>query len=55
MDTLCLVTTSMAAFRTLIERKPVDREFLISLIDGVVLPAVGLVPGVPARQPGSAR
>ena len=44
IDTLCVVTPSMAAFRTLIERKPVDREFLISLIDGVLLPAVGLVP-----------
>jgi AcrR family transcriptional regulator len=44
VETLCLVTPSMAAFRTLIERKPVDREFLISLIDGVVLPAVGLTP-----------
>jgi AcrR family transcriptional regulator len=55
--TLCLVTPSMAAFRTLIERKPVDREFLITLIDGVLLPAVGLLPGSPARQPapGAAR
>lgn len=42
IDTLCLVTPSMAAFRTLIERKPVDRDFLISLIDGVLLPALGL-------------
>ena len=32
----------MAAYRVLILRKPVDREFLVSLIDGVVLPAVGL-------------
>jgi hypothetical protein len=37
----------MAAFRTLIERKPVDRDFLISLIDGVLLPALGLIPGEP--------
>jgi AcrR family transcriptional regulator len=47
IDTLCLVTPSMAAFRTLIERKPVDRDFLISLIDGVLLPALGLIPGEP--------
>ncbi|MGY4859802.1 TetR/AcrR family transcriptional regulator [Cryobacterium sp. AP23] len=47
IDTLCLVTPSMAAFRTLIERKPVDRDFLISLIDGVLLPALGLVAGEP--------
>jgi AcrR family transcriptional regulator len=45
IDTLCLVTPSMAAYRTLIERKPVDRDFLISLVDGVILPALGLVPG----------
>jgi len=50
IDTLCLVTPSMAAFRTLIERKPVDRDFLISLIDGVLLPAVGLAPGDPAQR-----
>jgi hypothetical protein len=34
----------MAAYRTLIQRKQVDRAFLISLIDGVLLPAVGLTP-----------
>ncbi|MCU1446897.1 TetR/AcrR family transcriptional regulator [Cryobacterium sp.] len=50
VETLCLVTPSMAAFRTLIERKPVDRDFLISLIDGVLLPAVGLGAGDPARR-----
>ena len=32
----------MAAYRVLILQKPVDRAFLISLIDGVILPAVGL-------------
>jgi AcrR family transcriptional regulator len=42
IDTLCLVSPSMAAYRVLILRKPVDRAFLISLIDGVILPAVGL-------------
>jgi hypothetical protein len=34
----------MASHRTLMLRKPVDREFLISVIDGVLLPAVGLAP-----------
>ncbi|MCU1599238.1 MAG: AcrR family transcriptional regulator, partial [Glaciihabitans sp.] len=38
-----LVTPSMAAYRVLILRKPVDRAFLISLIDGVLMPAVGIV------------
>jgi hypothetical protein len=32
----------MAAYRTLVQRKPVDRDFLVSIIDGVVLPALGL-------------
>ena len=50
IETLALVTPSMAAYRTLIERKPVDRDFLISLIDGVLLPALGLVGGDPAQR-----
>jgi len=42
VDSLALVTPAMAAYRTLVLKKPVDREFLLSLIDGVILPAVGL-------------
>jgi AcrR family transcriptional regulator len=42
IETLSLVAPSMAAYRVLILKKPVDRAFLISLIDGVVLPALGL-------------
>ncbi len=50
VDTLSLITPSMAAYRVLILRKPVDRDFLISLIDGVLLPAVGLAhPGTVHR------
>jgi AcrR family transcriptional regulator len=45
IETLSLITPSMAAYRVLILRKPVDREFLVSLIDGVLLPALGLTPG----------
>ena len=48
IDALCLVTPAMATYRTLIERKPVDRDFLISLIDGVLLPALGLRAGDPS-------
>jgi AcrR family transcriptional regulator len=44
IDALSLLTPSMAAYRTLIQRKQVDRAFLISLIDGALLPAVGLTP-----------
>jgi AcrR family transcriptional regulator len=47
IDTLSMVSPSMTAYRTLIQKKPVDRAFLISLIDGVILPAVGL------REPAS--
>jgi hypothetical protein len=32
----------MVTYRSLLLRKPVDRDFLISVIDNVVLPAVGL-------------
>ncbi len=42
IETLSLIAPSMAAYRVLILRKPVDRTFLVSLIDGVILPAVGL-------------
>jgi AcrR family transcriptional regulator len=44
IEALSLITPSMAAYRVMILRKPVDRTFLISLIDGVLLPAVGLRP-----------
>jgi AcrR family transcriptional regulator len=46
VDVLSLISPSMAAYRVLILRKPVDRAFLISLIDGVLMPAVGLSPKV---------
>jgi AcrR family transcriptional regulator len=45
IETLSLIAPSMAAYRVLVLKKPVNREFLISLIDGVLLPAVGLRPG----------
>ena len=32
----------MATYRVMILRKPVDRAFILSVIDGVILPAVGL-------------
>jgi AcrR family transcriptional regulator len=50
IETLSLVTPSMAAYRVLILRKPVDRTFLITLIDGVLLPALGLGPGSQATK-----
>lgn len=42
LETLVRVVPSMAVYRTLIQRKAFDREFLLSMVDGVVLPALGL-------------
>ncbi len=44
IDAIALIMPSMAAYRVLILRKPVDKRFLVSLIDGVLMPAVGLKP-----------
>jgi AcrR family transcriptional regulator len=49
IETLSLISQSMGAYRTLILKKPIDREFLISIIDGVILPAVGLPRTLPAE------
>lgn len=40
IETVSQVIPSMAAYRALIQRKPFDRDFLVSLIDGVLLPAL---------------
>jgi AcrR family transcriptional regulator len=42
IDALALISPSMASYRVMVLKKPVDREFLISLIDGVILPAAGV-------------
>jgi len=42
IEMCAMVSQSMASYRTLILRKPVDRDFLVSVIDTVILPAVGL-------------
>ncbi len=39
LDTLSMIAPAMAAFRTLILRRSPDRDFLIGIIDNVVLPA----------------
>ena len=48
IETIAHIGPSMAVYRTLAQRKPVDRDFLVSIIDGVVLPALGLPPGTGA-------
>jgi AcrR family transcriptional regulator len=42
IETLSMVSASMVAYRTIILKKVVDSDFLVSLIDGVILPAVAL-------------
>lgn len=48
VETLAMIMPSMTAYRVLILQQPVDRAYLLSLIDGVMLPAVGIRPGAPA-------
>jgi len=45
VEALALVSQAMAMHRVLIQRKPVDREFLLSIIDGIVMPVLGLPKG----------
>jgi hypothetical protein len=40
----------MAGFRTLIERRPFTREFLVTIVDAVVLPALGAKPAPERRR-----
>jgi hypothetical protein len=39
LDLLSTLSPALVSYRTLMLRKPVDRAFLISIIDNVVLPA----------------
>ncbi|QNE36944.1 TetR/AcrR family transcriptional regulator [Leifsonia shinshuensis] len=48
VETLAMIVPSMTAYRVLILQQPVDRAYLLSLIDGVLLPAVGIRPGAAA-------
>jgi AcrR family transcriptional regulator len=42
IEKLCLIGPAMVAYRTLMLRKPIDREFMIGNIDRIILPAAGL-------------
>jgi AcrR family transcriptional regulator len=42
IETVAQITPSMGAYRTLIRRQPFDRAFLVTMVDGLVLPALGL-------------
>ncbi|SMH40447.1 transcriptional regulator, TetR family [Rathayibacter oskolensis] len=45
IELLALLTPSMVAYRVLLLREPVDRAYLVSLVDDILLPAVGLRSG----------
>ena len=42
LETLCLIGPAMVAYRVLMLQKPVNRDFSISVIDRIVLPAAGV-------------
>lgn len=42
IEKLCMLGPALVAYRVLMLRRPVDREFLIANIDGVILPAAGV-------------
>ena len=42
LDTVAQIIPSLAAYRALIQRRPFDRAFLVEIIDGVLLPALGI-------------
>jgi len=44
LERIAHLSQAMATYRTTVLREPVDRDFLIWVIDGVVLPAVGITP-----------
>ncbi len=42
VETLSTIIPSLAAFRSLIQRRPFDRAFLVATLDDVLLPALGI-------------
>ncbi|MBA8816541.1 AcrR family transcriptional regulator [Microbacterium halimionae] len=50
IEMVSMVAPAMAAYRVLVIRKPVTREFLLSVIDGVVLPAATGTPAALAAH-----
>ncbi|MBE7157551.1 MAG: TetR/AcrR family transcriptional regulator C-terminal ligand-binding domain-containing protein, partial [Rhodospirillales bacterium] len=43
IETLAQVIPSMAAYRALVQRRPFGRDVLVEMIDGLLLPALGIV------------
>lgn len=44
VELLSRVSSSMVIARALLDQKPVDRAFLLTVIDGIILPAAGIRP-----------
>ena len=42
IEAVAVISQAMATYRVMILRKPVDREFILLVLDTIVLPAVGL-------------
>jgi AcrR family transcriptional regulator len=42
IDTVAQIIPSLASYRALIQRRPFDHDFLVEIIDGVLLPALGI-------------
>lgn len=45
IEQLAILAPSMVAYRVLVLRKPVDRAFLLGVLDDILLPAVGIRKG----------
>lgn len=42
VETVAQIIPALAAYRALVQRRPFDHAFLVEIIDGIVLPALGL-------------
>jgi hypothetical protein len=45
VETIAQIVPAMVAYRTLVQGALVERAFVLSVIDGVLLPLLGLRPG----------
>ena len=40
IETICRVLPTLAAYRALVQQKPFDRDFLVSSVDSIIMPAL---------------
>jgi len=53
IGTVSQILPSMAAYRTLIQQKPFTEEFMLSIMDGVIMPALGIYAAIaPTKSTG---